>query len=203
MLGSITPLGERGRGNRWWLSAASYTLASAVGGVLIGTAAGIVGAALRPLGLALSPAAALLVVAAAAVLGLVADAGLLGLRLPTLRRQVNQRWIGRYRGWVVGAGFGFQLGMGVVTIVPASTTWAALAAALAMQSPVGGALVGLVFGTVRAVPLLLARRTSTPDAVGRLHLRLAALSGPADYVVRALQAGVAALALVLALPALA
>ena len=196
MLGSITPLGERGRGNRWWLTAASYTVASALGGLLVG-------AVLRAAGLELAPAVALLVISGAALAGLVADAGLLGMRLPTLRRQVDERWIGRYRGWVVGAGFGFQLGLGVATIITASATWAALTAAAASQSVPGGALVGLVFGGVRAVPLLVAGRTSTPDAVRRLHLRVAALSRPVDRVIRSSQAGVAALALLLALPALA
>ncbi len=203
MLGSITPLGERGRGNRWWLTAASYTVASALGGLLVGAAAGLVGAVLRAAGLELAPAVALLVISGAALAGLVADAGLLGMRLPTLRRQVDERWIGRYRGWVVGAGFGFQLGLGVATIITASATWAALTAAAASQSVPGGALVGLVFGGVRAVPLLVAGRTSTPDAVRRLHLRVAALSRPADRVIRSSQAGVATLALLLALPALA
>lgn len=203
MLGSITPLGERGRGSRWWLTAASYTVACALGGLLVGSAMGLLGAALRAVGLALPSSLALLVIAAAALLGLAADARLVGLRLPTLRRQVDERWIGRYRGWVVGAGFGFQLGLGVVTIVTASATWAALAAALASQSLVGGAVVGLVFGGVRALPLLLAGRTTTPEAVRRLHLQVAALSRPAELVVRSSQAGVAALALLLALPALA
>ncbi len=203
MLGSITPLGEQGRGNRWWLTAASYAAASALGGLLVGAVAGLLGAALRLGGLALAPAVALLVIATAALLGLVADNRLLGLRLPTLRRQVDERWIGRYRGWVFGAGFGFQLGLGVATIVTASATWAALAAAAASQSVVGGAVVGLVFGGVRAVPVLAAVRTSTPDAVRRLHLRVAALSRPVDRAVRAAQAAVAVLALLLALPALA
>ncbi len=203
MLGSITPLGERGRGNRWWLTAASYTAASALGGLLVGSAAGLLGATLRLGGLTLAPAAALLVISSAALLGLLADAGLFGLRLPTLRRQVDDRWIGRYRGWVVGAGFGFQLGLGVVTIITASATWAALAAAAASQSVLGGALVGLAFGGLRAVPLLVAGRTATPDAVRRLHLRVAALARPADRLIRSSQAGVAAAALLLALPALA
>ena len=38
--------------------------------------------------------------------GLWLDLGILGLRLPTTRRQVNEDWLGRYRGWVVGVGFG-------------------------------------------------------------------------------------------------
>ena len=203
MLGSITPLGERGRGNRWWLTAASYTAASALGGLLVGSVAGLLGATVRVAGLALDPAAALVAISTAALLGLVADAGLLGLRLPTLRRQVDERWIGRYRGWVVGVGFGFQLGLGVATIITASATWAALAAAAASQSVPGGAVVGLVFGGVRAVPLLASGRTSTPDAVRRLHLRVAGLAQPADRVVRSSQAGVAVLALLLAVPSLA
>ena len=33
------------------------------------------------------------------------------------RRQVNEDWMARYRGWAYGAGFGLQLGLGVVTIV--------------------------------------------------------------------------------------
>lgn len=202
MLGSITPLGEQGRGSRWWLTATSYVLASTLGGVVAGAGAGLVGAALRLGGLALPQPGALLGIAAAALLGLAVDAGRFGLRLPTLRRQVDERWLGRYRGWVVGVGFGFQLGLGVVTIITASATWVALAAALASQSVPGGALIGLVFGGVRAVPLLLAARTSTPAAVRRLHLRLASWAGPADRVVRSSQAGVAALALLLAVASL-
>lgn len=202
MLGSITPLGEQGRGNRWWLTAAAYAAASALGGLLVGAAAGAFGTGPRLAGLSLPPAAALLLLAGAALLGLAADAGLVGLGLPTLRRQVDERWIGRYRGWVVGVGFGFQLGLGVATIVTASATWAALAAALVSQSIVGGAVIGLTFGLVRAVPLLLAARTSTPDAVRRLHQRLAAWGRPADRAVRSSQAGVAAVALILILPGL-
>jgi len=201
MLGSITPLGEQGRGNRWWLTVGPYALASALGGLLVGSAAGLVGTGLRLVGLTLPPAGALLAVAVVAALGLAADAGLLGLRLPTLRRQVDEEWLGRYRGWVVGVGFGFQLGLGVATIVTASATWAALTAAAASQSLLGGALIGLVFGSVRALPLLLAARTSTPEGVRRLHLRLSAWARPADRVVRSSQAGIAALALLLVLPA--
>lgn len=190
MLGSITPLGERGRGSRWWLTAASYVGASTLGGLLVGSIAGFVGAALRLVGLRLGPPTALLVVAAAALLGLVAHAGLLGFELPALRRQVDERWIGRYRGWVVGAGFGLQLGLGVATIVPASA---------ASLSVAGGALVGLEFGAVRAAPLLAAART--PEALRRLHLRLAGLSRPADRTIRSVQAGLAASTLLLALTA--
>ena len=47
MLSSITPLGERGRGNRWALTAAAYVVASAAGGLLAGAVLGLAGLALR------------------------------------------------------------------------------------------------------------------------------------------------------------
>ena len=54
------------------------------------------------------------------VTGLAIAAGILDLsRLTpwTPRRQVNEDWIGRYRGWVYGAGFGAQLGLGFAVFV--------------------------------------------------------------------------------------
>lgn len=46
MLSSITPLGERGRGNRWWLTVAAYTVGSVLAGALVGTVAGAIGSVL-------------------------------------------------------------------------------------------------------------------------------------------------------------
>ena len=65
-----------------------------------------------------------------------------GRRLPGVRRQVDDDWLRRYRGWVYGAGFGFQLGIGVVTIVTTAAVYAtfalaALTGAVATGSPVG------------------------------------------------------------------
>src|SRR2546423_1740210 len=40
MLASIHPLGERVRGNRWWLTAAAHIAASALAGALAGAGAG-------------------------------------------------------------------------------------------------------------------------------------------------------------------
>ena len=36
MLGSITPLGERGRGSRWWVTVTAYVLGSTLAGVALG-----------------------------------------------------------------------------------------------------------------------------------------------------------------------
>jgi hypothetical protein len=36
---------------------------------------------------------------------------------------VNRTWLDRYRSWVYGAGFGWQLGVGVATFVMSATVY--------------------------------------------------------------------------------
>src|ERR1700682_4900336 len=112
MLASINPLGERARGNRGAWTVAAYTGAAVAAAATVGAVLGGLGG----LGAAVVGAGW-----SAAVLGLVAiGAGLVDLvvpgRLLTSRRQVDEDWMVRYRGWVYGAGFGAQLGAGVVTV---------------------------------------------------------------------------------------
>lgn len=159
MLTSITPLGERGRGNRWAVTTTAYAVGCALGGATTGLALGAVGALLPPLPV-------LLVAGAACLLAAAAD--LAPGRLPVGRRQVDERWLGHYRGWVYGLGFGYQLGLAVVTVVSSAATFAVLAVALLTQSPAAGAVVGLVFGSARALPALLVRRVDSPDRLRRL-----------------------------------
>src|SRR3954470_58280 len=130
MLGSITPLGERGHLRRWSATVVWYFVGSVLGGALIGGLLGAIGAGAPALGLGLSGTAVLAVVGVLSVAGVAFDLRLGGLRLPTVQRQVDEDWLVRYRGWVVGVGFGFQLGLGVVTIVTTATVYVALAAAL-------------------------------------------------------------------------
>src|SRR5919202_1077090 len=120
MLASITPLGERARGSRWWRTATAYVIGSAAGGTLLGAAAA--------LDLRGGP--------------------------PTIRRQVDERWLVTYRDWAYGAGFGVQLGLGAVTIVTSASVYLPWVLELAAATPAGGALVGAVFGLSRALPLL-------------------------------------------------
>jgi hypothetical protein len=163
MLTSITPLGERGRGNRWAVTTTAYAVGCALGGATTGMVLGAVGALLPPLPVLLVAGAVCLLAAAADVVP---------GRRPMGRRQVDERWLGRYRGWVYGLGFGVQLGLGVVTVVTSAATFAVLAVALLTQSPTAGALVGLVFGAARALPALLVRRVDRPDRLRRLAEQL-------------------------------
>jgi hypothetical protein len=171
MLGSITPLGERSRNRRWGVTVAAYLLASTLGGALIGTVLGELGH-LLPAPDARGTSVRLGVLAVAAAAGLVFDLRLGGLRLPTVTRQVNQDWIASYRGWVVGVGFGLQLGLGVVTIVTTSTVYVMLLAALLSGSAAAGAVIAGAFGFLRAAVLLSVAGVRRPEQLGRVNAAL-------------------------------
>ena len=190
MLSSISPLGERARGSRWWLTTAAYLLGSLAGGLVLGLLAALLGslvpASVRGSSWGLATAAALVVV------GLVLDLRLRGGAVPSWRRQVDVAWLDAYRGWVMGVGFGAQLGFGLVTIVTSATTYAAvLLAALGGHLGVGLA-VGGTFGLVRALPSLLMRRVTDRDALHRVFQRVEHAAKPARIAARVALAGTAA-----------
>lgn len=192
MLTSISPLGERARGNRFRRTAAAYTVGSLLGGLAIGGALGALGDLAGVGGGGSWRFAAL---AALAVTGAALDAA--GW-LPTVRRQVDERWLDTYRWWVYGGGFGFQLGLGVVTIVTASATYVALAAALLSGSAAGGAVVGLAFGGARALPLLATSRVRSTADLATLHRRMVAAARPVAAATAVAQVAVAVAALAVA-----
>lgn len=164
MLGSITPLGERGRGQSFPLTLVAFILGALAGGVTIGALLGSIGSwFFKAQGD--WPSWVLLSLVA---LGLAFDLRLGGIRLPTPRRQVNEEWLGRYRGWVYGAGFGFQLGLGIVTIVSVSATYLVLAAAFLSGSGAWGLIIGGAFGFTRALMILPASRVRTTAELARL-----------------------------------
>jgi hypothetical protein len=86
--------------------------------------------------------------------------------VPSWPRQVNEDWLGEYRGWVYGIGFGVQLGLGVVTIVTTASVYVTWTAALLSASAGLGAAVGAAFGLARALPVLAGARVRTPAAIG-------------------------------------
>jgi hypothetical protein len=171
MLASIHPLGERVRGNRWWLTAAAHVAASALAGALAGAAAGGVGQ--LAIGRLLRGAPGVLVVIAICGIAAVVDATARRPPWP-VHRQVDDGWMARYRGWVYGAGFGFQLGLGVVTIVPTAAVLAVWLLALLGASPVAGAAVGLAFGLSRGLPVLANAGVDTPGRLWSFQRRFQA-----------------------------
>jgi hypothetical protein len=193
MLGSITPLGERSRGMRWWVTATAFAIGSMAGGAALGGTLGLVGGRLLA---GLANGAALAALAAAAAAGLALDGGL--ARLPTVHRQVDERWLRTYRGWVYGAGFGLQLGAGLVTIVTTSAVYLAFLAASLSGGATPGALIGLAFGVTRAWTLVPATRVRTPAALLHVDLLLRRWEGPVRRAALAATGAVAVVAAVLA-----
>lgn len=171
MLSSIHPLGERARHNRWWLTATAFTTGTVAAGAVGGAVLGGLGA-LTPL----SGQTSLIIIAAAAILAGLMDLG--GVEVLTNHRQVNERWIGTYRGWVYGLGFGSQLGIGFATYVVTWMTYATAVAALVAGSALPGALVGAAFGLGRAIPVLGAGVVDRPSRLTSFNQRLARLAVP-------------------------
>ena|ERR1700744_2340792 len=190
MLASITPLGERSRGFSWGLTASAFAVGAIGAGALGGAAGGALGS-LAPAGRWRDIAAVVLLAAA-----LVIDATALRRRLPSTRRQVNEDWMGRYRGWVYGIAFGAQLGAGVVTIVTGAAVYAAVLGTLLAGSVGAGAVIGAAFGATRALSLLPARRVTDPAALERLHRRIGRAEVPAGRVAVAGEAAAIALVIV-------
>jgi hypothetical protein len=170
MLSSITPLGERSRGNRWWLTVTAYLVGATLGGAVTGTAFGVLGLPLRWLGPSTTQIALVAVVLGLAALAFDASGG--RLRLPRTSHQVNEDWTSIYRGWVYGFGWGFELGMGLVTVVTAATIYLVFALAFLTASPALGALIGATFGLARGLVILSASRVHSPDALLTFHRRL-------------------------------
>ena len=189
MLSSITPLGERSRRQHFAVTALFLLVGATVAGAALGAALGELGSRL-PFG----SSERLAVLAVAGALGLAGDLLLPG-GVPTHLRQVDERWLRRYRGWVYGLGFGGQLGVGVATVVTTSAVYLTILGEALAPSVLVGALLGAAFGGIRGASVLLAARIDTPARLLDFHRRIAALERPAARVTLAAQAIVAAVAI--------
>ena len=192
MLSSISPLGERARNSRWWLTTTAYLLGSLAGGLAVGGLAALLGSAV-PQDVRGSRWT-LVVVAALLLVGLAVD-----LRnapsVPSWRRQVDEQWLTRYRGWVYGVGFGAQLGFGLVTIITSTSTYAVVVLAALTGHLGAGLLIGATFGVVRAVPSLLMAGVADRDGLHRVFTRVERWANPAAVAAKVALGGAAAILL--------
>lgn len=168
MLSSIHPLGERGKGNRFAVTATAFVVGAVLGGATLGAVLGLVG---------LVPALVLGDTAALGIVGVVVVAATgfeyTGRPLPSVPRQVDEDWLNQYRGWVYGTGFGFQLGAGVLTYITSAAVYVAITAALLVGHPAGAVVIGIAFGLTRGFSLLPARTIQSPQTLVSFHRRLA------------------------------
>jgi hypothetical protein len=195
MLASIVPLVERARNRNWQLTIVAYILGSVVGGALLGGLSGLLGAVVLGHGSA-GRRALPVVVAVTCTLGAALDLGVGGLRLPSVRRQVNGDWLHRYRGWVYGIGYGVQLGFGVATIVTSAIVYLVFVFAFLAASWPAATLIGAAFGLARAAPILTTVRIVTPTRLREYHQRMQRRGLVASRAIVGVQGAVAAVALV-------
>lgn len=170
MLSSITPLGQRARGNSWLRTVLAFWLGASVTAVAVHGLLGLVG---EVTGVAdVPPWVVLIPVVGSAALDLT------GLRPWGPRRQVDEDWLGRYRDWVVGFGFGAQLGTGFHTHVPVWGVWGLLTTSLLLGLP-GAVAIGLGFAAGRTALLVTTARVDRPERLAGTMAGLARFDRPA------------------------
>jgi hypothetical protein len=187
MLASITPLGERGRNASWPITVSAFVIGATAAGAALGAVLAAFGALLVPAGVGAQ--ARLVALGATVAVAIALDA--IPRAVPGPHRQVNERWLDDYRGWVYGLGYGAQLGLGVTTVVSSAGTYVALVAAFLAPTPAAGALIVGCFGAIRGLTLLAGARVRTPPQLLDLHRAMG------RWRLRARWGGIAALAAIL------
>ena len=197
MLSTITPMGERGRGNAYSTTARWYVAGAVAGGLCLGAVA-----ALLSLVVGVHGDARLVLIALAALVAAASDARVAGFALPTHRRQVNERWLDQYRPWVYGGGFGWQIGTGLATYITTAAVYLLVVVVALGGEPRLALAGGALFGATRGVAVLLTRRVRTADDLRLVHVRVQD-AGPALHdVVLAVEVTLAVAAAVAAAPIL-
>jgi hypothetical protein len=193
MLSSITPLSESGRGHRYWATVTWFIAGALLGGLTLGSVAALGAMAVSSLGFSTTASAALVVLAG--IVTLASDLRVGGFHLPENPRQVERSWLDRYRPWVYGLGFGWQLGVGVATFVMSASVYLMVVVAAATGEPWLALAVVTLFGLIRGLAVLPAARVRTPADLGELHRRIERFRPASRVVALAGQVGVLALAI--------
>ena len=162
MLSSITPLGQRSKGKSWERTVAAFWIGAIGAGAAVFSVLGWIGDLVEVTDSTLE--IVLVAVPVAAALDLV------GVRAPGPRRQVDEDWLGGYRDWVTGFGFGAQLGVGFATIVPSFGTWALYLIAVGSGLPLA-AVLGAGFGLGRSLLLVATRKVHSASTLATIMER--------------------------------
>jgi len=189
MLASITPLGERGRRSNWWVTVTAFLIGATAAAAAAGVALGTLGSIVLP---AHPPVAVLLI-----AIGIAIALDGLPLGVPGPRRQVDERWLDRYRGWVYGAGYGAQLGLGVTTIVSSAAMYVTFVAAFLTASAPAGAVVLGCFGAFRGLTPLATAGVRDQRRLLDFHRALARWRAPVRWGAVATLVGMLVLGLAL------
>lgn len=202
MISSITPLSERGRGHRFWVTAAWFTLGGIAGGATTGAAMALGAWAVSAAGAAIPTTVALFAVAA--LVTIASDLNLWGFSLPLHARQVNETWLRRLRAWAYASGFGWQIGTGFATYIMTGGVYLTVAAGVLSGDPRVAFGLGVAFGLVRGLLVFVAAGATDHGRLQRLHARIERLTDVSLTVTIAAQiVALAVLALTSGLPVVA
>lgn len=185
MIAAINPMTERSRGNRYWLTACWYVVGALVGGAVLGAGAALGAGAFGLLGV--GPGVVAVLAAFCCLVTAAADTEGVPVTLPLHPRQVNERWLSRYRRWIYASGFGIQIGSGFATYIMTAAVYLTAALAILSGAPWWALALGLVFGAVRGSAVVLTARIGDGAALMRLHRTLAALTPVSVRVAIAVQ----------------
>jgi hypothetical protein len=189
MLAQITPLAEAGRRQRFGRTACWFIVGALAGGLTLGAVAAGLAALVATSDLTQSTA--LGISAACAYVSATVDARVLGFGPPFFRRQVNEDWLTRYRSWLYGSGFGWQIGVGVATYVMTAAIPLTIALGILSASPWAALGIGAIFGLARGLAVLLGAPVRTLPALHSFHRRFDAAAEPVRQFVIAAQLAVA------------
>jgi hypothetical protein len=189
MLSSLNPVSESARGNRFWLTALWYLAGALVGGALLGAGCAVAASGYGRLSVA--PTVMWTIVLVAALVAVASDSAVFGRSLPDHPRQVDERWLVKYRRWIYAAGYGVQIGAGFATYIMTAAVYLVALLAVLTGSPSAAFAVCLTFGAVRGLTILGAARARTPERLRSAHRRLASLAPASMRTCVALSAAVA------------
>jgi hypothetical protein len=189
MLSQINPIAEAGRGRRYARTATWFVAGATAGGATLGAVCAAVAAVIDRTGL--SARGALAIVAVSALVAALVDTRLLGFGPPFLRRQVNEDWLNRYRPWVYGGGFGWQIGVGFTTYVMTAAVPLVVICAAASATPWFAFTLATLFGLARGLTVLLSAPLRTQQALYDFHRRFSERGEPLRRTVIVVQLAVA------------
>ena len=176
MVETITPVVHGGRAGRWAGSVALHVTGAVASAAAFGAILGLAGSMLgAPWG-----GGGALLVALAASLYLLREAGVVSVPVPQLRRQVPQWWRTFFSVPVAAFLYGAGLGVGFLTYLTHGTLVVVAVAAAASGRPLVGAALVAPFGVARGLSVLVAARVRRPEEGSAMVARLArSASSPA------------------------
>ena len=192
MLSTLNPVSEHARGHRFWATACWYIVGAVVGGALLGLGSAVLAAVFGSMD-APSPVAWSLALGGAFV-AVLSDARVGAWSLPLHPRQVDERWVDRYRRWLYASGYGVQIGAGFATYVMTAGVYLVALLAVLTGSPLHAFAGGVAFGLVRGMCIVVAAGARTPDSLRQTIRRVDAWAGASALVAAGACAGVGVVA---------